>query len=192
VLLAAALAASLSLSARVSQAAEVFGGLYDHALFQQHGGEGGFDAMIGLRTAPIEGWTWLAKPSVHIMISANNRVATDFAAVGLNWRLPIAFGGRLYARPGFGFAYTTGEADIGNSADLSLSPAVRQQRQHLAATRIDFGSKALFEPEMAFGYRFTRRWAAEISYVHLSNGQILHQGKNQGLDDAGLRVAYSF
>jgi hypothetical protein len=189
---AAGLAAALLMFARPGQAAEVFGGIYDHALFQQHGGESGFDAMLGLRTAPIEGWTWLAKPSVHVMISANNRVATDFAAIGLNWRLPIAFGGRLYARPGFGFAYTTGEANIGNSADLSVSPAVRQERQHLAATRIDFGSKDLFEPEMAFGYRFTRRWAAEISYVHLSNGQILHQGKNQGLDDAGLRVAYSF
>ncbi len=192
VLAVAVTAAFFSLFASQGWAADIFGGLYDHALFEHPGGESGADIMLGARTAPIQGWTWLAQPSVHVMISANTKVATDFAAIGLNWPLAFGFGGRLYARPGFGLAYTTGEADIGDSANLSLSPAERQRRLHLAETRIDFGSKELFEPEMAFGYKFTRRWAAEISYVHLSNGQIFHHGKNQGLDDAGLRVAYSF
>ena len=50
----------------------------------------------------------------------------------------------------------------------------------------------LFAPELALGFRFNDRWAAELSYTHLSNGQIFHTGKNQGLDDAGMRLVYSF
>ena len=48
------------------------------------------------------------------------------------------------------------------------------------------------EPELAFGYHINDKWRAELSYVHLSNGQILHQGKNQGMDDIGLRLGYRF
>ncbi|OYW96415.1 MAG: hypothetical protein B7Z23_00840, partial [Pseudomonadales bacterium 32-61-5] len=48
-------------------------------------------------------------------------------------------------------------------------------------TRIAFGSKLLFEPELALGYDLNRRLGIEASYTHLSNGQIFAQGKNQGL-----------
>ena len=89
-------------------------------------------------------------------------------------------------------AYTTGEADVGNSNEPGISAFESERRAHIAATRIDFGSQVLFEPELAFGYRFNDQLSAELSYVHLSNGQILHQGKNQGLDDVGLRVNYRF
>ena len=50
----------------------------------------------------------------------------------------------------------------------------------------------LFEPELALGWRFNPRLSAELSWVHVSNGEIFHHGKNQGLDDAGARLVYSF
>jgi len=186
------LAVLLSIFAGPSHADDVFIGGYDHALFAPPQSEHGEDIMLGYRTAPLRGWTWLARPSVDVYISANTQVPTDFVVVGLNWPLTIAYDGRLYIRPGLGVAYTTGEADIGNSADLTVGQAVHDHRLHLAQTRIDFGSHALFSPELAFGYKLTPRIAIETSYVHLSNGQIFHHGKNQGLDDAGLRMAYSF
>jgi lipid A 3-O-deacylase len=175
-----------------SHAADVFVGVYDHALFAAKGQEGGEDIMLGYRTAPMRGWTWLARPEIHVMVSANTQTSTDFVAVGLDWPLTLGFGGRLYVRPGFGLAYTTGEADIGNAFAPGLTQEEHDRRLYLSQTRIDFGSKEQFEPELAFGYKLTPRIAVEASYVHLSNGQIFHQGKNQGLDDAGLRVAYSF
>ncbi|MDI1365218.1 MAG: acyloxyacyl hydrolase, partial [bacterium] len=49
-----------------------------------------------------------------------------------------------------------------------------------------------FEPELALGYKFNDSWSGELSYTHLSNGQIFHQGKNQGLDDVGVRLVYAF
>jgi lipid A 3-O-deacylase len=48
----------------------------------------------------------------------------------------------------------------------------------------------LFEPELALGYRFSPKWNVELSYIHLSNGEIFHHGSNQGLDDIGLRLTY--
>ena len=175
-----------------ARADDVFLGVFDHGLFANAHVEHGADLMAGYRTAPIRGWTWLARPSVDIFISANSAVSTDFASVGLNWPLTIGFDGRLYVRPGFGIAYTTGEANVGNSADLTVSPAEHERRLHLSETRIDFGSHWLFSPEAAIGYRVTPKIAIEAAYVHLSNGQIFHHGKNQGLDDVGLRMAYSF
>jgi hypothetical protein len=39
--------------------------------------------------------------------------------------------------------------------------------------------------------RLNDRWSAELSWVHISNGEIFHHGKNQGLDDTGVRVVYA-
>ena len=45
---------------------------------------------------------------------------------------------------------------------------------------------------LALGYQVNDKVSVELSYTHLSNGQIFHQGKNQGLDDAGVRLVYAF
>lgn len=186
-------AAGLALGATAAgpaAAGDLFGALYAHGLSTRAGREHGVDIALGYRTAPLDGLTWLAKPSVGLFVMANGSVPTDFAAINLNWPLTIA--GRFYVRPAFGLAYTTGQAEIGDPGDMSVSAAERARRLRLSQTRIDFGSHALFEEEVAFGYRLSRHWAIEASYMHFSNGEILHHGENQGLDDAGVRVAYSF
>jgi hypothetical protein len=187
----AALALSLLVSG-AAQADDVFGGVYAHGIGVKQSQEGGVDGLIGYRTNPISGWTWIWKPAVHVIVAANTNVPTDFIAVGLDWRISLTHDHRWYVRPGIGLAYTTGEADVGNAYAPGLSPQEMQRRLHLSQTRIDFGSKDLFEPELALGYQISHHWAAELSYVHLSNGQILHHGTNQGLDDLGARLAYRF
>ena len=186
-----AAAALAAFSALPASAADVWSGVYGHGLGTKQGAEGGADIMVGLQSERIDGLWWLFKPAVHGMISANTNVPTDFVAAGFDWPIGL-FGSKWYVRPGIGLAYTTGEADIGNAFAPGISAQESERRAHLAATRIDFGSSVLFEPELAFGYRINDKWRAELSYVHLSNGQILHQGKNQGMDDIGLRVGYRF
>ena len=95
-------------------------------------------------------------------------------------------------RPGMGLAYTDGKAGLPPANASNLTPEERARRTELYYTRIDFGSKVLFEPELALGYDINDKWSTELSYTHLSNGQIFHQGKNQGLDDVGVRLVYKF
>ena len=189
---AAALALAGAASTGAAGAAEVFGGAYAHGVGTKQSQEGGADVMAGVRSERIDGLWWLFKPAVHGMVSFNTNVDTHFVAAGFNWPIPILHSQKWYIRPGIGLAYTTGEADIGSAFDASVSAAERARRARLSATRIDFGSNVLFEPELAVGYRLNDAWKVEASFVHLSNGQILHQGKNQGLDDVGVRLSRRF
>lgn len=187
-LLAGALAL---LGARAASAADIWTGAYAHGLGTKQSQEGGADVMLGFETERLGGvFKYIFNPAVHGMVAFNTSVSTDFVALGFDWPIPILRSQHWYLRPGIGFAGTTGKADIGNSNDPNVSAAERQRRARLAATRIDFGSHDLFEPELALGYKINNDWKVEASYVHLSNGQILHSGKNQGLDDVGLRLMY--
>lgn len=186
----AASAATTLLGAGVARADDVFGGFYGHGLGVAGREQDSFDTQIGYRTNRIDWATWIFRPQVHAMLSINNKYSTDFAAIGLDWR--IQFSKKWYLRPGIGLAYTTGKAGLPPANAPGLTPAEYQVRLHLYQERIDFGDNVLFEPELAVGYNFNPKWALEASFVHLSNGQILHQGKNQGLDDVGLRLNYHF
>jgi len=188
----AAVAATLGAWTPNARAGEFLGGLYAHGLGTKQSQEGGVDALLGYRTDKIDALWWLGKPDVHVIIAGNSNVPTDFIAAGFDWRFNLTRNHRFYVRPGIGFAYNTGKADIGNAFAPGLTPEQSAEKYYLTHTRIDFGTHYLFEPELAFGYQVTPRLAAELSYVHLSNGQITHQGVNQGLDDVGLRLAYRF
>ncbi len=49
----------------------------------------------------------------------------------------------------------------------------------------------LFEPELALGYRFSERLAAELAYVHISNGRVIGgSDQNDGMDTVGVRLLY--
>ena len=189
----AALAAGMALAFAGfgAHAGEILGGVYDHGIGVSQGREGGVDPLIGYATDPIDALWWLGKPEVHVIAAANTNVDTDFIAAGFDWKFKL-FNSKWYLRPGIGLAYTTGEGQVENPYTPGLSPARMQQLLHIADTRIEFGDHWLFEPELALGYKFSPKWAAEISYVHLSNGEILHHGQNEALDDIGARVIYHF
>jgi hypothetical protein len=189
----AALAAGLFLAVAASgaHADDIMVGAYDHGVQAKQTKEGGVDPLLGYSTDPIDALWWLGKPSVHVIVAGNTNVPTDFVAAGFDWRIRL-LRSKWYVRPGIGMAYSTGKANIENPFTPGLSPARMQMLLHEADTRIEFGTHWLFEPEIALGYRFTSKWAAEISYVHLSNGQITHHGENQALDDIGVRAIYHF
>lgn len=196
---AAAAVAALACAAP-AMADEVFVGVYKHDVtfigeavgLGAAGREDGVDIHLGYRTERIESLTWLGKPQVHAMISINSENTSNFVAAGFNWKIDLGQPGGFYLRPGMGLAYTDGKAGLPPANAPNLTPEERARRTKLYYTRIDFGSKVLFEPELALGYQVNDRVSVELSYTHLSNGQIFHQGKNQGLDDAGVRLVYAF
>jgi lipid A 3-O-deacylase len=197
---AAAAAAALGFAAAPAMAGEAFVGVYKHDVtfignavgLGAAGREDGADIHLGYRTNKLENLTWLGKPQVHTMVSINTKNTSNFVAAGFDWKIDFGKPGGFYLRPGMGLAYTDGKAGLPPANAPGLSQAEIDRRTYLYYHRIDFGSKVLFEPELALGYQVSDKVSVELSYTHLSNGQIFHQGKNQGLDDAGVRLVYAF
>ena len=183
-----------------AMAGEAFVGVYKHDVtfigkavgLGAAGREGGADIHLGYRTDKLENLRWLGKPQVHTMVSINTKNTSNFVAAGFDWKVDFGQPGGFYLRPGMGLAYTDGETGLPPANAPGLTQEERDRRIYLYYHRIDFGSKVLFEPELALGYQVNDKVSVELSYTHLSNGQIFHQGKNQGLDDAGVRLVYAF
>jgi len=84
--------------------------------------------------------------------------------------LSAKFGRSIYVRPGLGIAIHNG------SAGKFFNP-----------DKIAFGSRVLFEPEIAVGTRINDRLSIEASWIHMSHAQ-LFGGENPGIDNLGLRL----
>ncbi|MDE2486973.1 MAG: acyloxyacyl hydrolase [Alphaproteobacteria bacterium] len=178
-------AAELLLGAYIHDAAFIGGALGTGSADREKGA----DIELGLRSGRIQALRLIGSPQAHGFVSINTDRTSDFVAAGLSW--PIRITDRFYFRPGLGLAYTDGKVDLPPVNAPGLAPPEIQRRLHLYETRIDFGSRTLFEPELNLGYHVTPRMSVELSWVHISNGEIFHHGKNQGLDDVGARMVYA-
>ena len=160
------LAAALPTAAGAS---EVFGGLYVHDVdtpLSIGGVEGGMDVQLGWRGGRI-GRTPLQP---YVFGALNTAGETSYAAAGLSAK----FGDRIFIRPGLGIAVHNGSAK--NFEDPT---------NH----KTEFGSRVLFEPELAVGARISSRATIEASWIHLSHAQLFgHQ--NPGMDNFGVRLSF--
>jgi hypothetical protein len=153
-----------------AHAGEIFGGAYVHDVetpLTASGIEKGIDLQLGYRGGRI-GSTPLQP---YAFAAINTAGETHYGAVGLSAR----FGGQVYVRPGLGLAIHSGKT--GNF--------VRSDN------RIAFGSRILFEPELAVGVQVNERTSVEASWVHMSHGQIFGR-HNPGIDNIGVRVNVGF
>ncbi len=115
-------------------------------------------------------------------------VATDedgvnFGGVGALWRWEFADGWAF--EPGFGYIFHDGEIDNPFPEGSPESVAFEADNQLL-------GSEDLFRSSFALEREFGDRAAMQLYYEHMSHGQILDSGRNQGLDYVGLRFLYRF
>jgi hypothetical protein len=120
----------------------------------------------------------------------NTRGGTDYAAAGFSWR--FNFGGdRFYFEPGIGAAIHNGEVNLPSPNDPGLTPAEQAKRLHDWQTKLDLGSRVLFEPEWSLGWRATDRFSLELSWIHMSHAQLAGP-QNPGLGDFGVRAVYRY
>ena len=150
-------------------AGEVFGGFYVHDIdspLTKSGVESGIDLQLGWRGDPLTA----LKIQPHAFVSVNSAGNTHYAAVGISRK----FGDPVYIRPGVGIAIHTGSAT---------------EYQIDGNGEIEFGSRVLFEPELAVGAKLNDRMSMEASWVHLSHAQ-LFSGQNPGIDNVGVRLNY--
>lgn len=148
-------------------AGELFGGLYVHDVklpTDKSGIEGGADLEVGYRGGGIA----LTPLQPYAFAALNTAGKTDYAAVGLSAK----FGHSLYIRPGLGLAIQTGSAE---------------KYQDLNNKLIDFGSRILFEPELAVGTQLSSQISVEASWVHMSHAQLFGK-QNPGIDNLGVRL----
>lgn len=112
--------------------------------------------------------------------------------LNLNGRTNVAYAAAVWTIPVFDRYFV--EAFVG--------PAVHDGSLTATATRAGLGCDVLFNAGVSVGYRFNQNWSVMGTFDHLSNGKSLFgidcgtnraaTGSNQGLNNYGVRLGYSF
>ena len=159
------LPALLLLASAPAHAGELFGGVYVHDVklpTDKSGLEDGIDLQVGYRGGRI-GPTPIQP---YVFGALNTSGQTSYAAAGISAK----FGRSIYVRPGLGIAIHNGSAGKFYRPD-----------------KIAFGSRILFEPEIAVGTQLNDRLSVEASWVHMSHAQLFSH-ENPGIDNLGVRL----
>lgn len=173
-------------------AGETFAGVYAHDIDDQISNghfEEGPQIVVGARTTALEELKAIGSPRVHLLAGVSTRGGTNYAAAGLSWRFRVSE--RFYVEPGIGLAVHDTRINLPSPNAPGLTQAERDKRVDDIRTKLDLGSRVLFEPELSVGWRATPRLALELSWIHLSHGQLAGK-QNPGLGDFGLRAVYRY
>lgn len=126
---------------------------------------------------------WAGAPQPYLMASINTAGDTSFAGFGLEWRWEFAEGWAL--EPGVGYIVHNGET-------TNPYPNGSLEAAAFADEHVLLGSEDLFRTSIGLTRDFEGPWEAQLFFEHLSHGQILGDGRNQGMDQIGIRIGYSF
>lgn len=126
---------------------------------------------------------WAGSPQPYIVASFNTGGDTSFAGFGLEWRWNFAENWAL--QPGVGYVVHDGELE-------NPYPGGGPDGVAFAAEHVLYGSRDLFRTSLGLTYDVEGPYEAQLLYEHLSHGQILGEGRNQGLDQIGVRIGYRF
>ena len=152
-------------------AAELFGGVHAHSVNTpftlESSREKGVDLSAGVRGGSI-GRLFGKELQPYAFATVNTSGGTNFLAAGLSTR----FGDKVYFRPGLGIGVHDGSASNFTQPD-----------------KLAFGSRVLFEPEIAVGTQLNDRLSLEASWVHFSHAQIFGK-QNPGVDIIGARLNF--
>jgi len=123
----------------------------------------------------------IGSPRPYAMVSINTDNGVSFGGVGVLWRWEFADGWAF--EPGFGYIIHDGELDNPYPGTSPEGIAFEEEHQLL-------GSRDLFRSSFALEREFGNHTALQLYWQHMSHGQILDTGRNQGLDYVGLRFIY--
>ncbi len=124
---------------------------------------------------------WSPRP--YVMGSVNTQGDTSFGGAGLHWS--FQFADKWAFEPSVGYVIHDGELS-------SPFPQGDPRGDAFTEEHVLLGSRDLFRTTFGLHYQIDETWGAELMYEHLSHGQILGNGRNQGLDNIGIRVSYAF
>lgn len=127
--------------------------------------------------------SWAGSPQPYLMASVNTAGDTSFGGFGLEWRWQFA--DKWALEPGIGYVIHDGEIENPYANGTPEAAA-------FAAEHVQYGSRDLFRTSIGLTRDFEGPWEGQLFYEHLSHGQILGTGRNQGVDQIGLRFGYQF
>ena len=192
-LFCAAAAAAILIAPAAASADEIRLGAVAHDIDGLDAGVSGKESGSAINVEYMwdrfDGPNWLLSPHPYIGGNIHLEGKTSFGGAGLNWR--ANFTDSFYVDFGFGLVVHDGEKEIPD-AEPGLSPEENARRIRENSENIEFGSRILFREQLALGVRTTPTWSGEVFYEHLSHGNILSDGANEGLDNVGVRVARRF
>lgn len=128
---------------------------------------------------------WAQSPKPIIVGNLNTQGETSFFGGGLEWG--IGLGENFELQPFLGIVVHNGDP-----LNNPYAPADSVRRAKFNAEELALGSRNLFWLGLNLERKINEDWAVAIHYEHLSHGQILGEGKNQGLDNIGLRIGRKF
>lgn len=126
----------------------------------------------------------IGAPRPYLYGSFSTQGYTNLIATGLDWSGYIA--GPVKLNGSLGISYNDGVDDV-----VDLDPG-DPERIRIAETRALLGSDWLFRSSVGMDVDLSENWTAGIYYEHFSHGQILGDGRNQALDEVGIRFGYRF
>lgn len=126
---------------------------------------------------------WAFSPQPYVMASINTAGDTSFGGFGLEWRWNVYEHWAI--EPSFGYVVHNGE--IENPFPDGSPEAAAWAEEH-----VQYGSEDLFRTSLGLTYDFEGPMEAQLLFEHLSHGQVLGNGRNQGVDQIGIRIGYRF
>lgn len=153
------------------------------------GQEGGVNLQgeVLFQTPRFLKWKYFFSPEPYILGSVNTAGDTNFGGVGLSWDWQLGRRRLWEFETSFGYVLHDGAIDI-------PFPDVAGSAENAAFTEdnILFGSRDLFRTTFSVNRHIGERWGVSAVYEHLSHGQIIGSGRNQGSDSFGGRIYYRF
>jgi len=147
--------------------------------------EDGPNYTVGIYFESPDFLDFIGSPRPYVYGSFNSNSLTNFGATGLDWTFDLT--NNLHLNLGTGLSYNDGVRDIDQTA-----PPSDPNRIRLATTRSLMGEHILFYNTIGMDYDLSDRVSIGVYYEHISHGQIIGNGRNQALDNAGIRVGYRF
>tara|TARA_R100001086_G_scaffold79771_1_gene38812 strand:+ start:1155 stop:1751 length:597 start_codon:yes stop_codon:yes gene_type:complete len=121
-------------------------------------------------------------PHPYVMASVNSSGGTSYAGFGLEYDWEFADG----------WHFEIGEGYVIHDGDLDAEGDTASERAAYGNEHLLLGSRDLFRTNFALTRDFGDEWAGQLIFEHLSHGQILGNGRNQGLDEIGIRMIRKF
>ena len=152
----------------------------------QEGGEN-IQAEIVFHTPNFLKWKYFYNPHPYIVGSVNTAGNTSFGGFGLLWDWEFGKNKAWAVETGIGYIVHDGAIDLPEPGVPGSAVNAEFDENNIL-----FGSRDLFRTTLALSRDFNERLGVQIIYEHLSHGQILGQGRNQGNDSIGGRIFYKF